>query len=78
MIFWKSMLYNDTIDAVTTWEWAESAYATRVDFEMKLDFKYRYLLYYGRYSNFFGKGGRPEDLRVLQTDTSLTSWRKTH
>jgi hypothetical protein len=66
----------DTIDAVTTQEMGRKAYA-RVDFEM--DFKYRYLLYYGRYNDFFGKRRSPWTCRCCrQRIHLLPAGRKTH
>jgi hypothetical protein len=58
-------MYIDTIDAVTTQEMGRKAYATRVDFKW-MDFKYRYLLYYGRYNDFFGKRRSPWTCRCCR------------
>jgi hypothetical protein len=53
------------------------AYATRVDFEM-VDFKYRYLLYYGRYNDFFGKRSVPGLAGAAGKVHLLPAGRKTH
>jgi hypothetical protein len=43
------------------------------------DFKYRYLLYYGRYIvTSLGRTGRPGLAGAAGKDTSLTSWKEKH